>query len=159
MRRKDREITNPDRIREILDTAKILHLGIHDDPCPYVVPLHYGYELADGQMVLYMHGAKEGHKIDLIRQNPHVCVQIDCGMELISGGDIACRYGASYASIIGRGKAELLEDSRSKAAALMALMRHQTGRDFDIQERVTAAVSVIRVCLTEYSAKERAATL
>ena len=159
MRRKDREITDPDRIREILDAAKILHLGIHDNPCPYVVPLHYGYEFADGQAVLYMHSAKEGHKLDLIRQNPHVCVQIDCGMELISGGDIACRYGASYASVIGRGKAELLEDPKSKAAALALLMRHQTGCDFDIQEKVTATVSVIRVSLTEYSAKERATTM
>ena len=159
MRRKDREITDSNRIREILDAAKILHLGIHDDLYPYVVPLHYGYKFVDGRLVLYMHGAKEGHMLDLIRQNPHVCVQIDCGMELISGGDNACRYGASYASVIGRGEAELLEDPKSKAAALALLMRHQTGRDFDIQEKVTAAVSVIRVSLTEYSAKERAATL
>ena len=159
MRRKDREITDSNRIREILDAAKILHLGIHDDLYPYVLPLHYGYEFADGQMVFYMHGAKEGHKLDLIRQNPHVCVQIDCGMELISGGDNACRYGASYASVIGRGKAELLEDPKSKVRALAVLMRHQTGRDFDIQEKVTAAVSVIRVSLTEYSAKERATTM
>ena len=118
MRRKDREITGSNRIRKILDTAKILHLGVYDDPYPYVVPLHYGYEFSDRQLVLYMHGAKEGHKLDLIRQNPHVCVQIDCGMELISGEEVACRYGASYASVIGRGIAEL---------------RHQTGRDFDIQ--------------------------
>ena len=159
MRRKDREITDSNRIREILDAAKILHLGIHDDLYPYVVPLHYGYKFVDGRLVLYMHGAKEGHKLDLIRQNPHVCVQIDCGMELISGGDNACRYGASYASVIGRGKADLLEDPKSKADALALLMRHQTGRDFDIQEKVTAAVSVIQVSLTEYSAKERAATL
>ena len=155
MRRKDREVTDPNRIREILDTAKILHLGIHDDLCPYVVPLHYGYECVDGQLVFYMHCAKEGHKLDLIRQNPHVCVQIDCGMDLISGGDIACRYGASYASVIGRGKADLLEDPKSKADALALLMRHQTGRVFDIQEKNTAAVSVIRVSITEYSAKER----
>ena len=155
MRRKDREITDQNRIREILDTAKILHLGIHDDPCPYVVPLHYGYEFADGHLVFYMHGAQEGHKLDLIRQNPNVCVQIDCDMELISGGENACCYGASYASVIGRGSAEIMEDSKSKTAALTVLMRHQTGRDFEIQEKVTAAVSVIRVTLSEYSAKER----
>ena len=156
MRRKDREITDMNRILEILDTARILHLGLYDDPYPYVVPLHYGYESAGGRLVFYMHGAKEGHKLDLIRQDPRVCVQIDCGMEMISGGENACKYGASYASVIGRGDAEILEDPKSKAAALAVLMRHQTGRDFDIQEKVTAAVSVIRVTLTEYSAKERA---
>ena len=155
MRRKDREITDLSRIEEILDTAKILHLGLHDDPYPYVVPLHYGYEFAEGQIVLYMHCAKDGYKLDLIRKNPHVCVQIDCGMELIPAGDVACKYGARFASIIGRGKAELLEKPESKALALAALMRHQTGRDFEIQEKVTSAVSVIRVVLSEYSAKAR----
>ena len=36
-----------------------------DDAYPYAVPLSYVY--ADGK--LYFHGAKEGHKIDAIRQH------------------------------------------------------------------------------------------
>ena len=41
MRRKDREITDPARIGQILAGARYLHLGMHDGPFPYVVPLHY----------------------------------------------------------------------------------------------------------------------
>ena len=52
-----------------------------------------------------MHCAKEGHKLDLIRSNPNVCIEVESDVELISGGDVACKYGASFASVIGRGRA------------------------------------------------------
>ncbi len=42
MRRKDREITDIETIRSILDKAKVLHLAMIDGDRPYVVPLHYG---------------------------------------------------------------------------------------------------------------------
>lgn len=155
MRRKDREITDSVRIRDILDEAKIMHLGLNDSDCPYVVPLHYGYEMADGMPVFYMHCAKEGHKLDLIRKDPNVCVQIDCGMKLIPAGENACKYGAAFASVIGRGRAEIIEAPEEKAAALAILMRHQTGLEFDFTEEMTAAVSVIKVTLTELSAKAK----
>ena len=45
MRRKDREITDIHKIEKILSSAKYLHLGVLDDEYPYVVPLHYGYQI------------------------------------------------------------------------------------------------------------------
>ena len=120
MRRKDREVPDRAEILRIADQAKILHLGLFDGEYPYVVPLHYGYryEEKDGALVFIMHGAKEGLKIDLIRKNPKVCIELECDVEPVSGGDIACRYGAAYASIIGRGWAEIVEDSTEKVEGL-----------------------------------------
>ena len=43
---------------------------------PYIVPLHYGYEYTEGILIFYMHCAKEGHKLDLIRSNPNVCIEV-----------------------------------------------------------------------------------
>lgn len=77
MRRKDREITEIDDILKIVDTAKILHLGLFDEEFPYIVPMHYGYELVDNTLIFYMHGAKEGHKIDLMRINSNVCIELN----------------------------------------------------------------------------------
>ncbi|MCR5175048.1 MAG: pyridoxamine 5'-phosphate oxidase family protein [Oscillospiraceae bacterium] len=155
MRRKDREVTDMGRIIAILDQTRIVHLGLIDGEAPYVVPLHYGYKMEEGKLTLYMHGAREGHKIDLIRANPNAFIEIDCNEKLIAGGDLACSYGSAYASIMGRGKACLLEDDAEKAQALMILMKSQTGRDFEISEKMARAVAVIRVDVESYSAKER----
>ena len=48
MRRKDREITDREEIRAILERARVLHLGINAGGRPYVVPLHYGLAWSDG---------------------------------------------------------------------------------------------------------------
>ena len=98
MRRKDREVTNIIEILQIIEKAKVLHLALFDADYPYIVPLHYGYEYTEGILIFYMHCAKEGHKLDLIRSNPNVCIEVESDVELISGGDVACKYGISLPS-------------------------------------------------------------
>lgn len=155
MRRKDREVTALKEVRRIVDTAKILHLGLFDGAYPYIVPLHYGYLFEGTQLIFYTHGAKEGHKLDLIRRNANICVEVECDVALVSGGDIPCRYGSTYASVIGRGKAEIVEDVQEKIRGLDLLMVHQTERKFEIDELMAASVSVIKITVENYTAKAR----
>ena len=155
MRRKDREITNPGEIKKIIEETRILHLALFDGEYPYIVPLHYGAAEQNGLPVFYMHGALEGHKLDLIRANPHVCVELECRIQLIPAGDNPCGYGSAYASVIGRGIAEIVEDPAEKCEGLRLLMLHQTGRDFPISEAMASSVSVLRVRIRELSAKSR----
>jgi nitroimidazol reductase NimA-like FMN-containing flavoprotein (pyridoxamine 5'-phosphate oxidase superfamily) len=156
MRRKDREVTDPQRIEEILATGKVVHLGLVDEGRPYVVPLHYGYEWgADGALVLWCHGARQGRKVDVIRANPGAVVQIDCDVEDISGGDVACDYGSAYACVMGDARAQVVDDPALKAHGLRVLMRTQTGRDFEIPAARLAAVGVIRIEVPQISCKAR----
>jgi len=155
MRRKDREVTEIGEILQIVETAKVLHLGLFDEAYPYVVPLHYGYEYRDGTLVFYLHSAKEGHKLDLIGRDAHACVELECDVELVSGGEVPCRYGATFASVIGRGTAALVTDEQEKIRALRLLMQHQTGRDFAMDGQMAASVAVVAVTLSEFTAKAR----
>ena len=158
MRRKDREITDIETIRAILDKAKVLHLAMIDGARPYVVPMNYGYALADGRLTLYLHSAKEGRKLDVLRKNDRVAFVLETDVSPISGGEIPCKYGASYASVMGEGKAVFLTDPAEKAAGLRILMRAQTGRDFIITEVMTESVTVLRVDVETYAAKSRPLT-
>ena len=155
MRRKDREITDMQQILNIISKAKILRLGLFDGEYPYVVPLHYGYEFFENHLVFYMHSAKEGHKLELIADNPRVCVELDGEAELISGGEVPCMYGSSFASVMGRGTAEIVSDENEKIKGLSLLMKHQTNRDFAITGEMAATVVVIRVTLNEFTAKSK----
>lgn len=155
MRRKDREVADIDKILDIVEQAKVLHLGMLDGEYPYVVAMHYGYEYLDGTLVFFVHSAKDGHKIDLLRENANVCVELDCNVKLISGGDIACQYGASYASVMGRGKIEIVEDEQEKIHGLQLLMQNQAGREFFISEQMAESVAVLKIRLDNFSAKAR----
>ena len=111
--RREREVTDLDEIIKILDKCMIVHLGLVDGDEPYVVPLNYGYTMKDGNLTLYMHGARTGYKLDLMRANPKVFFEMDCDVEPFEGKS-ACQYGTSYASVMGRGFAEIVEDVEEK---------------------------------------------
>lgn len=154
MTRREFEVKDPGVIRDILDGSKFLHLGLVDDGMPYVVPMNYGYIMEDGKLTLYLHSAVKGYKLDVIAKNPTCCFEMDWGVEPFEG-KIPCQYGITYYSLMGRGKAVLVEDVKEKEAAMTLLMKAQTGKDFEFNERLVSIVSVIRIDVSEYTAKHR----
>ena len=154
--RREREVTDLNEIIQILDKCMILHLGLVDGDEPYVVPLNYGYTMEDGKLTLYMHGAKTGHKLDLIRANPKVFFEMDCDVHPFEGNH-ACQYGTTYASVMGRGVAHIIEDVEEKIKALNIFMKTQTGKDFEFNEKLVGVVSIIKVDVLDYTAKRRPA--
>lgn len=154
MTKREREVTEQEAILEILDQCKIVHLAMVDEGKPYVVAMNYGYTMEDGKLTLYMHGATRGRKLDIMRANPDVYFEMECDV-VPFGGRIACQYGTAYASVMGSGKARILEALEERKAGLSAFMKTQTGLDFEFQERMISAVSVIRVDVDEYTAKRR----
>ncbi len=155
MRRKDREVTDINDILSIVGEAKILHLGLFDTDYPYIVPLHYGYEVLDGKLVFYMHSAKEGYKLDLIKKDQRACLELECDVNLVSGGESPCRYGSTYASLIARGLATIVDDEQEKIHGLNLLMENQTDRHFTIDGNMAKSVVVIKVVSDSFTAKAK----
>ncbi|MBO7253079.1 MAG: pyridoxamine 5'-phosphate oxidase family protein [Oscillospiraceae bacterium] len=154
MTKRERQVTDPAQIRHILDTGKVLHLGLAVDNEPYVVPMNYGYTMEEGKLVLYLHSAVQGKKLDMIRANPKVFFEIECDLMPFEGR-VPCQYGLVYSSIMGRGKARIIENVSEKQAAMALLMKTQTGKDFSFEERLVSIVAVIRIDAEEYTAKHR----
>lgn len=151
---RERQITDIDKILEILDKAKIVHIGLVDGNEPYVVPMNYGYTYIDGVLTLYLHGATKGRKLDIMRANPRIFFSVECDIEPFEG-KVACQYGVSYSSVMGRGTAEILENPQDKMQGLTHFMKTQTGKDFEFNERLVSAVSVIKITVSEFTAKHR----
>lgn len=79
MRRSEKEVNDIHEIESILKQTSICRIGLCVDNIPYVVPMNYGYR----DNCLYLHSAKEGRKIDIIRENPNVCFEVDTDIELV----------------------------------------------------------------------------
>lgn len=154
MTKREREVTDPSQILEILDTCKILHLGLVDGDQPYIVPMNYGYTMEDGHLTLYLHAATKGYKLDLMRANPRVCFSMECDVQMFEGR-VACQYGTVYKSLMGKGMAELIEDVEDKKKFLSIFMKTQTGKDFAFDDRMVSIVSIIKIDVSDYSAKAR----
>ncbi len=91
---------NKDQIENILHSQSICRIACCDDKLPYLVPITYYY---DGK---YIYGqSQEGMKINILRKNPNVCIQVD----LITSMSI-------YQSVIVNGKFEELKPGLSEKA-------------------------------------------
>ena len=152
--KRELEVSDLKEIKRILDTSKVVHIAMVDDGKPYMVPMNYGYTLENGKLTFYLHGALRGRKIDVIKKNPNVFTEVECDL-IPFAGDVACQYGMAYASIMGEGRATIIEDVEEKIKAMAILMKSQTGKDFTFNERLVSIVTVIRIDVEEFTAKKR----
>ena len=154
MTKRERQVTDPKQIMDIMDAGKVLHLGLAVNDEPYVVPMNYGYTTENEKLVLYLHSAVRGKKLDMIRANSKVFFEIDCD-RMPFEGRVPCQYGMVYSSLMGRGTAVMVEDVEEKKQAMTLLMKTQTGKDFAFEDRLVSIVAVIRIDVAEYTAKHR----
>ena len=128
MRRKDREVLGDENIAKIIEQCTTCHVAMTDDAnasMPYVIPLSFGYSLTDGVLELYFHCAHVGKKLDCIRKNPNVAFSMCVENHIEIHEDVYCKSGRFYASVVGQGKAEIVEDVAEKCRGLSLLMERQ----------------------------------
>jgi uncharacterized protein len=152
MRRKDREVTEINELMQIIDQCKVCRIAMQDKDGLYIVPINFGYTYENNQLVLFFHSAKEGRKINALKENSDICFEMDCEHSLITA-DVTCQYGYFFKSIIGNGKAIFIDDIEEKKIALSALMKHQTGQDFLFDDRMVNCVSVFKIIVHNYAGK------
>jgi len=149
MRRKDKEISDESAIKSIIAKTHVCRLGMVNGNTPYIVPLCFGYH----DNILYFHGALKGQKIDLIRKNPNVCFEFDRIAEPIESEE-ACEWSMKYQSVIGFGKAVLIESSDEKREALSVIMAQYSDRLFQFPENMLKATAVIKVEIESMTGKQ-----
>lgn len=108
MLRFEREVIDPKLIDEMLKMFHIANLGLFDvDGYPYVVPVNFGYEMTEDKLYVYFHFSKRGHKVELIKNNPNVCVEWSAFNDFPDK-----KYKGhyhDYRSVIAKGKLEMVD--------------------------------------------------
>jgi len=120
-------ITRQDILRQVIQSCQVCSLAMADENCiPYVLPFNFG---TDGQYI-WFHSAMTGRKIDILKQNPTVCVIFSNDFELGHRHEnVACSYFMKYKSVMINGNVEFVEDSELKKMGMNIIMKHYTGKD------------------------------
>lgn len=153
MRRKDREVRDFESIVKIIDECEILRLGLADGEYPYIVPVNFAYEVKDGKLFLYIHGAQAGRKFELLSKN-RVCsfeTDVPLQMECIAEkGDVTMRYK----SVMGKADVRFLDgEERQRAIDEVIMARHKETENFEYNRRAVAHTAVAKLTVTELSGK------
>ena len=153
MRRTDNEITDRIKIESIIQSSVVCRLGMLDENRPYIVPLCFGYK----ENTLYFHSANKGRKIDILKKNNTVCFEFDIDYEPIKA-DNPCEWGMIYKSVIGFGKAYLVDDFKAKCAALDIIMQQYSDETFDYPKTKIKNTLVIKVEIEHMTGKQSGKT-
>ena len=178
MRRKDREVLGDENIAKIIEQCTTCHVAMTDDAdasMPYVIPLSFGYNLNSGVLELYFHCAHVGKKLDCIRKNSNVAFSMCVENRIEIHEEAYCKSGRFYASVVGQGKAEIVEDVAEKCRGLSLLMKRQaansaqcsqppasahssqsaTPHKFEFTPEQAATVTVFKITSTNFTGKAK----
>ncbi len=132
MRKTNQEITDKFILNEILSSSKICRLGMIDNGLPYILPFNFGFH----ENCIYIHSAPEGKKLDLLKENPLVCFEVEQQADIIED-EIACKWSTLYRSVVGYGNVEIVTDFEEKKRGLEIIMSQHgaTGKmEFEYKE-------------------------
>lgn len=143
-------IQDQQQIEEILSNAKFIRLALAEDNTPYIVPMSFGYK----DNAIYLHSSPKGKKIEILKKNNKVYFELDTDAEIVPADD-PCKYNVHYRSVIGSGRAEILENYDKKIEGLAVLSEHY-GKEgpFKFEEKKVRNLCVIKVKIEKMTGKE-----
>jgi nitroimidazol reductase NimA-like FMN-containing flavoprotein (pyridoxamine 5'-phosphate oxidase superfamily) len=152
VKRRDREIADRGEIDRIIAAAMVCRIAMARDDEPYVVPVSFGY---DGRAI-YIHTAGSGRKISFIEDNNRVCFEVETNVSLQTDESDPCNWTFAFESVIGYGTISELTIPAEKVAGLNRIMRHYSGRDWDIDQAAIASTRVWRIDIESVTGKRSA---
>lgn len=155
MRKKEYEVTDIAVIQRILGRATQCRVAMVDGSEPYLVTMNCGW---DGEHLL-LHGASQGRKLDILRANPRVCVEVDEDIQLVTGAT-GEECTANYVSIIGTGTVSFVLDSSAKTRDLNVILHqcHPGVPDEVLSDEDLSRVAVLEVQFDHLSCKAKGTT-
>ena len=111
-----------------------------------MVPLSYGYDIRDGKLLVYVHCAREGHKVDLWRKNPHVALTFSKFSNHPDRLYKGCMH--DFRSVMALGTISLVDRKVSPGlhgVAVQSILRHNARRcnQFSVPHYMFMAVYMI----------------
>ena len=136
-------------IESIILKAKVCRLGLVDGNRPYVVPMSFGYR----ENALYFHTGKKGKKMEILQKNNRVCFEMEVDLKIVPA-DNPCKWNMRYRSVVGFGRAVILEGPEEKRQALDVIVKHYGGSLMAYDEKRVKGLAVIKVAIGSMTGKQ-----
>lgn len=141
-----------DLIKEIIDKCDVCYIGMVDiNNMPYVLPFNFGFI----NNCIYLHSAKTGKKIDILKNNPDVCIAFSTDHLLLYQNEhVACSFRMKSRSVIAYGKVQFIDDYDEKINVLNIIMQKYTGKSFTYSTPAVKNVEIFIVPIDSITVKE-----
>ncbi len=114
--------------------------------------MNFAYEVCDGQLRFYIHGAKAGRKYSLLSTARCCSFELDIPRETVVSAEKKS-ITMHYESVMGKSSAVFLEDGEKQRALSLLAQRYTGIRDFKYSDEAEKKTAVIMLEVTEMTAK------
>jgi hypothetical protein len=136
------DITELDELEAIIKRCDICHVGMVDENRPYVLAFNFGYE----DQTVWLHCAREGRKLDILRKNNNVCIEFDTDHKLFARHEqVACSWRWAYRSVIIEGEAIFVDDYDEKVKGLNIFMKNYSDKEFKYSKPAVDNIQIIKI--------------
>ena len=148
---KARTTIDQKEVTAIIGRCQWCHVAMADEEGkPYVIPMNFGF----CNDIIYIHGAREGKKVNILRKNPHVCINFSTDHVLrYQNEQVACSWSMKYRSVLCYGKVEFLEDPNEKIAAMNLVMSKYAGREYQFNPPSIREINVMQIKVERYESR------
>lgn len=148
---RTRTLTDRQEITDIIRRCQYCHMAmVTPEGKPYLLPMNFGFR----EGTIYLHGSQQGKKIDILRQNPEVCLNFTADTLLrYQSEQVACSWSMKYRSVLCYGRVEFITDPEEKVDALNIIMAQYTSRDFTYNPPSIREVNVWRIRVEKFEGR------
>lgn len=138
MRRFKQELTKEECMELLKESKRGVLSVIVEDGYPRGIPMDHWYDEEDG--CIYFHGAKEGQKIDALKENNKAsyCVMCESGKEENS-------WILHFQSVNVYGRVEFVEDEETKIKACSGICKKFTDDESYLQDELSKGLARVQV--------------
>ena len=149
---KSRTVDHISGIIDIIKKCDVCYMGMIDqNNMPYVLPFNFGF---DGEKNIYLHSALTGKKIDILENNPNVCVVFSTDHELrYRDKEVACSWSMKYRSVLAYGKVVFIEDREEKIQVLNHVMNNYSDKEYTYNEPAIKGVKTYKVVVDRFEGR------
>ncbi|PLX71356.1 MAG: pyridoxamine 5'-phosphate oxidase family protein [Denitrovibrio sp.] len=148
MRREEKLLGEIADINDILKKGEVIRIAMVDKGEPYLVPMSFGVR----EGVIYLHCAKEGRKIDVLRAHSRVSFEVSCDTKLVKENQ-SCGWTYHFRSVIGTGDVVFVKDKAEKLEGLQAIMEKYGSDENVFPDKAVDATMVLRIDIDEMTGK------
>lgn len=145
-------ILDTNEIERVISECQVCFVGFVDkENKPYVIPMNFGYK----DNTIYLHSAPDGGLVNLVLNNPNVCITFNKGEELVHQHErVACSYRMRSESVICQGKVNFIDENQHKIDILNIIMKQYVkDKTFKYSQPAVDNVKIWEIPIEKVTAK------
>ncbi|MDP8200535.1 MAG: pyridoxamine 5'-phosphate oxidase family protein [Candidatus Tenebribacter burtonii] len=134
---------------DIITKTQVCYLGMSKGNLPYVLPINFGFH----DNTIYFHCALKGEKIEILKDNPNICLVFNIDNKLINNVP-QDDWSIYYKSVIVYGKIQFIKDITEKQEAINIMFRHYEGINYTLPKTVLERTMFMKVKIEKMTGKQ-----